>query len=182
MMLTLTRPSVILVLAIAACGGGSGAKDGGGGAGTGGSGGSGAGGSGAGGTSTGGSGVGGSAGSGTGGTGGGAACGGVTCASNQVCTHPSCGGGIAVCIPLGDAGQCPQGYTMTAQCSSGSGPGCIPPPCTPPAPRCVDVAPACLGTPTCGCLPSNVCEQPNGQYGGTCASVSNGSVFCLSAA
>ncbi|HMF42293.1 MAG TPA: hypothetical protein VKQ32_16590 [Polyangia bacterium] len=158
---------MILMFALAACGGSGGTTGVGGSGGAGGS-----------------SGTGGAAGgggtTGTGGTGG-VACGGVACGSNQVCAHPSCGGGVAVCIPLGDAGQCAAGFTMTDQCSPGSGPGCIPPPCDPPPPRCVDVPPACLGAPSCSCLPSNVCQQPNGQFGGSCANVSNGSVLCLSA-
>jgi hypothetical protein len=111
-----------------------------------------------------------------------AACGSITCRGDQVCVQPSCGGGIAVCIPLGDAGQCPDGYVETAQCSpTSSGPGCVPPPCDPPPPKCVDVPAACSGAPTCGCLPNDVCNQSNGQYGGFCTSVSNGQVLCLSA-
>jgi len=133
-----------------ACGGGSGGGDAGGGA----------------------TGSGGSSGAGGGG------CGGVSCGGNQVCVHPSCGGGVAVCVPLGDAGQCPSGWTQV-QCPSG--PGCTPPPCTPPAPHCADVPAACSGTPSCTCLPNDICQQSNGQYGGFCTSVSGGQVICLSA-
>ncbi|HXT99941.1 MAG TPA: hypothetical protein VN903_03050 [Polyangia bacterium] len=118
------------------------------------------------------------------GAGGGAACGSVRCGANQVCAHPSCGGGVAVCIPLGDGGQCPDNWIKTDLCNApaGAGPGCAPPPCNPPTPSCVDIPSACGGTPTCGCLPANICNLPNGQFGGTCAAVSAGQVLCLSAA
>jgi hypothetical protein len=119
---------------------------------------------------------------GTGGAGGAVACGGVTCGSNQVCVQPSCGGGVAVCTPLGDAGDCPTGWTMTNLCPIAGGAGCVPPPCTPPAPKCVDLPAACGGTPTCGCLPANVCALPNGQYGGSCVTANGKQVLCLSAA
>jgi hypothetical protein len=165
--------SVLLVLA-AGCGGGTGGNDGGGGAGTGGT-------TGAGGAS-GSTGAGGAAGAtGTGGTGGGVPCGGVSCRADQVCVHPSCGGGAQVCIPLGDAGQCQSGWTMTNQCPTSGGPGCVPPPCDPPPPKCVDIPAACSGAPMCSCLPDTVCTQTNGQYGGICAFVSDANVTCLSA-
>ena len=85
------------------------------------------------------SGAGGAAGAGGGGRTGGAACGGTTCTANQICVHPVCGLNIAVCIPLGDAGQCATGWVMTDSCGPGTGPGCRPPVCDPPPPSCVDV-------------------------------------------
>jgi hypothetical protein len=172
-----TAVSVLLAVA-AGCGGGLGGSDGGGGTGEAGSGGT----TGAGGAS-GATGAGGVAGTtGTGGTAGtGVPCGGATCRADQVCVHPSCGGGVQVCLPLGDAGQCPSGWVMTDQCSSGSGPGCVPPVCDPPPPRCADVPAACSGAPTCSCLPSSVCTQSNGQNGGSCGFVSEANVICGSA-
>ena len=178
--------------------GGHGGTGAGGAAGTGGSAGhagaTGTGGTGAGGAAgTGGSGTGGSAGhagaTGTGGTGAGGTgaeggaggnsplCGTAPCASNQVCVHPSCGGGVLVCERLPDGGQCAAGWTYHALCSlnsGGSGPGCEPPPCSPPLPFCADVPSACGGAPTCTCLPSNIC-----QGGGQCGAVFNGgNVMC----
>jgi hypothetical protein len=157
-----------------------------GGAGEGGSAGAGAGGSGAGGHG-GATGTGGAAGrGGTSGTGGGGAgtngtlCGTSPCPSNQVCVHPSCGGGNLACDRLPDGGQCAAGWTYHALCSlsvGGSGPGCEPPPCTPPPSFCADVPSACGGKPTCTCLPSNICQ---GQ--GQCGTISvGGDVHCVSA-
>src|SRR5450631_1036695 len=124
--------------------------------------------------------------SGTGGAGAGAGggagsngtlCGTSPCPNNQVCVHPSCGGGTLVCDPLPDGGQCPTGWTYHALCSltaGRSGSGCQPPPCTPAAPFCADVPAACGGTPTCTCLPSNICDG-----GGQCGAVSTGgNVMC----
>jgi hypothetical protein len=54
----------------------------------------------------------------------------------------------------------------------------MPPPCTPPAPFCADVPASCSGTPTCGCLPSSICDTPGGQFGGSCAGVNNRQVVC----
>jgi len=166
----------VTFMLLAGCGGGQRGADAGGGAAGGGSGGAAAGHAG----TTGTAGTVGSAGStGTGGAGQ-LACGSATCGANQICVSPSCGSGVQVCLPLGDAGQCPAGFKRTDQCSPGSGPGCVPPPCEPPPPFCVDIPSACGATPTCSCLAANVCQQQNGQYGGTCATVSNGRVFCLS--
>ena len=127
---------------------------------------------------------GGAAGGGHGGTGaagqGGTACGtGAPCTGGQVCVHPSCGGGVAICERLPDGGQCASGWTYTANCATGVGPGCIPPPCTPPAPFCADVPAACSGTPTCGCLPTSLCQQ-NGGSGG-CEFANSTEVMCGSA-
>jgi hypothetical protein len=159
--------AITIVLLGAGCGGSTRGSDGGGGAGG----------------TTGAGGATGSAGTtGSGGAGGGAACGSVRCGANQVCAHPSCGGGVAVCVPLGDAGQCPDNWVKTDACSIGGGPGCVPPACNPPSPSCVDIPAACAGTPTCSCLPANICTLPNGQFGGACAIANDGQVICLSAA
>jgi hypothetical protein len=124
----------------------------------------------------------GGAGAGTGGGAGsnGTLCGTSPCSSNQVCVHPSCGGGNLACDRLPDGGQCAAGWTYHALCSlssGGSGSGCEPPPCTPLPSFCADVPSACGGTPTCTCLPSNIC-QGHGQCGIISA---GGNVMCLSA-
>ena len=152
-----------------------------GGAGASGSGGtSGSAGTGGGGGTTGSGGRGGSGGA-TGGTGGAAVCGTRACTSAEICVRPSCGGTALPCIAVPDGGQCPSGYTYNPLCSyflsaPGPGPGCQPPPCTPPAPYCLTV-PASCGTPvTCSCLPGTVC-----QGGGACGLISGGEVLCVSA-
>jgi hypothetical protein len=127
---------------------------------------------------------GGAAGGGRGGTGaagqGGTVCGtGAPCTGGRVCVHPNCGGGIAVCENLPDGGQCPSGWTYSSFCATGVGPGCTPPPCTPPPPYCVDLPAACSGTPTCSCLPTNVCTQNGGS--GSCQFANIGEVTCASA-
>jgi len=119
---------------------------------------------------------------GSGGVDGGVTCGDTRCGSNQLCVNPSCGGVlIEICFPLGDAAACPDGYRMKDDCSTTGGPGCVVPPCTPPPPSCADIPAACAGTPSCSCLPREVCQQPNG-LGGHCAfvNVNNGQVSCLS--
>ncbi len=115
------------------------------------------------------------------------ACG--TCGSDQLCVHPSCGGGTAPpCEALNDAGVCAAGWTYSASCqllgSSSPGPGCQPPPCVAPPAFCADVPASCSGSLGCSCLPSNVCEVilPNDAItGGECFSVSDGQVSCASA-
>jgi hypothetical protein len=101
------------------------------------------------------------------------------CSTGQICVHLSCGSGVAVCEELPDGGQCPSGWAYTANCATGVGPGCIPPPCTPPPPFCADVPGACSGTPTCNCLPTNLCIQ-NGGSGG-CQFANSTEVMCGSA-
>ncbi len=111
----------------------------------------------------------------------GPACGtGNPCSTGQACVHPSCGGGVAVCERLPDGGQCPSGWTYTALCATGLGPGCVPPPCTPPTPFCADVPAACAGTLTCGCFPTNVCQWSGGS-GGFCQFINSSEVMCASA-
>lgn len=88
------------------------------------------------------------------------ACGSQACGANQICVHPSCGGGTPVCIPRGDAGTCPSGYTSTSSCP-GQPPGtpmCVPPPCTDPPSFCAEIPAQCEGNLTCSCLPANVCQ------------------------
>jgi hypothetical protein len=58
------------------------------------------------------------------------------CFVGEVCVHPSCGGGVAVCTALPDGGQCPSGWTYSTLCATGGRPGCTPPPCTPPNSFC----------------------------------------------
>jgi hypothetical protein len=127
-------------------------------------------------------GAGGVAGGGASGTGaggqGGVACGSTTCGSGQVCVHPSCGGGVAVCTPLQDGGTCPAGWTATDFCSP-THPGCVPPPCDPPLPFCANVPATCAGTLNCSCLPSDICTRNGGN--GTCGIVTATDVRCGSA-
>ena len=116
---------------------------------------------------------------GTGGAGGGTSCGGQTCSAGQICVHPSCGGVAPACNPVPDGGTCPTGYTLgfcQQVIGGGSGQGCQPPPCTPPAAYCADIPASCPSPPTCGCLPTSVCHG-----GGACVNVSASSVTCLSA-
>ena len=167
---------------LASCGTSSNGGDGGGGqggAGGAGQGGSAAGGAGGRGGDSGGSGgaggakgTGGSAGGG--GNGGAGACGGASCTSGQICVHPGCGGGVAVCDPLPDGGQCPSGWTQSLCQGTPNRIGCVPPPCTPPTPFCASLPASCSGTPSCTCLPQNVC----GQNGGQCGFVQSRDVFC----
>jgi hypothetical protein len=165
--------TLVLLLAAAACGSTThGTDDGGGGSNAGGAGGS-----------SGGGGSGGAAGAGghgggSGGTGGSALCGSRACTSSELCVHPSCGGAAPLCMPVPDGGQCPTGWTYKQVCNTtpAPGPGCEAPPCTPPAAFCVTRPASCGATPTCSCLPINVC---NGS--GACGLVSGGDVLCLSA-
>ena len=110
-----------------------------------------------------------------GGKGGGAApCGTQTCGGNEVCIHPGCGGGVAICDPLPDGGHCPQGWTESLCPAPYGRVGCMPGPCTPPAPFCAPLPASCGGTPNCTCLPPDVC----GVNGGTCGWIQNGAVMC----
>lgn len=108
---------------------------------------------------------------------GGPACGASTCRSDQVCVHPSCGGGTPpTCQEHADGGQCPAGWTYQPNCVGGfiGGPGCVPPPCTAPPPFCADVPASCGGRPSCTCLPADVCKG-----NGSCGSVyTSGDVMC----
>ena len=162
--------------------GGAGASGSGGGSGSGGTGGrGGTTGTGGRGGDGGGSGGRGGSGGGTGGTGGAAVCGTRACTGSEICVRPSCGGTALPCLAVPDGGQCPSGYTYRSFCANigtqqGPGPGCEPPPCTPPAPYCFTVPASCGSTVTCSCLPANVC-----QGGGSCGLISGGEVRCLSA-
>jgi len=178
------RAALVGFVIACGCGGnGSGGTGGDAAAGTSGHGGS--GGTGTGGTTgaagtTGSAGAGGTTGSaGTGGGGGAALCGARPCTSSELCVHPSCGGVAPACTPVPDGGQCPSGYTFQQSCplTSGTvGPGCQVPPCTPPSPYCLTTPAACGATPTCSCLPSDVCHS-----GGACGVISKSDVLCISA-
>jgi|SRR3954471_760663 hypothetical protein len=123
----------------------------------------------------------GGSGGGAGGTGGSLTCGTETCTGSQICVRPACGGGTPPqCMPVGDGGQCPSGWTLSTGCVGlgGQGVGCMPPPCTAPAPFCANIPASCSGTPMCGCLPSTICDPPGGQFGGSCAVVNNRQVMC----
>ena len=109
---------------------------------------------------------------------GGPACGASTCRSDQVCVHPSCGGGTPpMCEEPSDGGQCPAGWTYQPNCVGGfiGGAGCVPPSsCTPQSPFCADVPASCGGRPSCTCLPADVCKG-----NGSCGSVyTSGDVMC----
>jgi hypothetical protein len=111
------------------------------------------------------------------------ACQGITCGPNDVCVHPTCGGGVPFCQPVDDAGMCPPGWQHQPICSQAgsAGPGCSPPPCQPPAPFCAPKPAACGSTVTCNCLPFDICASEAG-FGGQCAFISGSrDVTCLSA-
>jgi hypothetical protein len=96
------------------------------------------------------------------------ACGDVTCAAGQLCAHPCCGGAAPSCLmPLPEAGTCPNNLVRVEVCPGTGRPGCQPPPCTPPAPFCVD-ANQCANA--CGCANASC---------GTCPPVSGRDVMCL---
>lgn len=128
---------------------------------------------GAGASGSGGNGAGGSGGS-SGGSGGTAACGDTSCTSSEVCVRPGCGGGTPVCDPVLDGGQCPSGWTESLCGGTPTRTGCVPPPCTPPAPFCASLPASCSGSPSCTCLPQDIC----GQNGGQCGFIQNGAVIC----
>jgi hypothetical protein len=112
---------------------------------------------------------------GSGGAGGAAMCGSRACTSSEICVHPGCGGGVFVCDPLPDGGQCPSGWMLNQLCpGTPPHPGCVPPPCTPPAPFCAPLPASCSGTLNCSCLPFNIC----GQNGGSCGFVQDRTVIC----
>jgi hypothetical protein len=117
-------------------------------------------------------------GGGSGGTGGLTQCGEGICTSGQLCVHPSCGGTAPQCNPLPDGGQCPTGWTYRAICNTAPtpGPGCEAPPCIPPAPYCLTRPASCGATPTCSCLPANVCMGS-----GACGIATSAEVLCVSA-
>jgi hypothetical protein len=110
-------------------------------------------------------------------------CGNDDCGPDEVCVHPGCGGGVPICEPASDSGTCPPGwrYGLCVRSAPSSQPGCAPPPCTPPPAYCIHRPAACSGASvTCLCLPSNVCNGPDGgsPYGGQCGFVSQGGVSC----
>ena len=106
-------------------------------------------------------------------------CGTQVCASNQLCIHPTCAGGVApACIALNDAGACPSGWTLDNNCSNlTTRPGCRPPTCVNPPPFCASIPGACGTSITCGCMPANICSG-----NGSCGLIQNGKdVVCMSA-
>ncbi len=111
-------------------------------------------------------------------------CGTMNCAAAEICVHPGCGGGVAICDPPDDADACPTGWTRQPICfrpGGPPGPGCAPPACTPPAPYCLSRPAGCPGSGiTCVCLPFNVCNGPDGGgvNGGSCAFVGQRDVTC----
>ena len=118
-------------------------------------------------------------GSGAGGRGGGAGSAGCivpgvgqNCASTQVCVYPTCKpSGICNPIPLDCVANCCLGSPCTVD---GGGLGCAPFSSCSPTTYCANVPAGCSGTPTCGCLPADIC--PDGQR---CSSVTTlGIVQC----
>src|SRR4029077_14508263 len=107
-----------------------------------------------------------------------AACGARACTSSEICVHPSCGGTAPQCTAVPDGGQCPQGWTYRAVCNMlpAPGPGCEAPPCTPPDAYCLTRPASCGATPTCSCLPNDVCHG-----GGACGFADSTEVLCVSA-
>ena len=104
-------------------------------------------------------------------------CGGAWCTGDQLCVTPSCGGAPPQCIGVPAEG-CPSGWTSVARCPDPGldVPGCMAPVCTPPPPFCTGVPVACDGTPSCSCLPANICGGSGG-----CGLVSGNQVSCVSA-
>lgn len=106
------------------------------------------------------------------------ACGGQTCGEGQICVYEFCGGGPVSCLPVGDGGACSDGWTYQdfgcpgTGISGAAGPGCFPPPCTSPPPRCADRPSGCGPTLTCFCIPPSTCD------GISCAMTSGRTVTC----
>ena len=130
------------------------------------------------------SGSGGSTGAGgasAGGTGGSVPCGTTVCTSSELCVRGSCAFilGTKPCnLSLPDGGQCPSGSTYILFCPNITGPGCYQSACTTPDPYCLPIPTSCGATPTCSCLPTDVCHG----YGGcTDRGISGGVLNCLSA-
>lgn len=110
-------------------------------------------------------------------------CGNDDCGPDELCVHPGCGGGVVICEPASDSGTCLPGwrYGLCVRSAPSSQPGCTPPPCTPTPPYCIPRPGPCSAVSvTCLCLPTNVCNGPDGggPYGGQCAFVSQGGVSC----
>jgi len=97
---------------------------------------------------------------------------GQNCASTQVCVYPTCKpSGICNPIPLDCVANCCLGTPCTVD---GGGLGCAPFSGCSPTTYCANVPAGCSGTPTCGCLPADIC--PDGQR---CSSVTTlGIVQC----
>lgn len=102
------------------------------------------------------------------------ACGAATCTSTQVCVARQCGGGPVQCMAETDGG-CPAGWHAEL-CLGGqfeNKEACVPDPCSPPPPECVEVPAACAGKLDCFCLnQGSVCLGPG------CASIVGRQVTC----
>jgi hypothetical protein len=105
-------------------------------------------------------------------------CGDQTCGDGQVCVFEFCGGGPVQCVAPGDGGQCENGWQYrVADCpgtgpNGASGPGCFPPSCQNPPPRCADRPAGCGDTLSCSCITPAVCGSP------ACAMTSGRTVTC----
>jgi hypothetical protein len=95
--------------------------------------------------------------------------GGVTCYGTDLCVIVKSCGGPVNCEDTIDAGQCPPGSTLNADCPTGR-PGCVPD-CTPPPPTCAPKPASCTVGVNCGCLPVGLCP-------GTCWQAEGRVVFC----
>jgi hypothetical protein len=84
------------------------------------------------------------------GTDAGFACGTARCGASQICVQACTCGGAFLCVDKGDAATCPGGPCP------GDPTRCAPV-CNNPPPRCVDLPPACNGTPSNACLAGNPC-------------------------
>jgi hypothetical protein len=105
------------------------------------------------------------------------ACGASACASGQLCVTRKCGGGPVQCLAATDGG-CPQGWHSDL-CPTGpfaNQSACMPDPCTPPAPECVDIPASCASTPDCTCLSQTIVCRGLG-----CQSIVENQVICKDA-
>jgi hypothetical protein len=100
-------------------------------------------------------------------------CNGVVCHPTDVCVYYAVPGGPAPrCEPLFDGGTCPPG-TQMGVCQNMGVPGCVEVREAPP-PQCVPFPAACGSTPTCECLPADICGGP-----AECSSVMGFVVDCV---
>jgi hypothetical protein len=91
------------------------------------------------------------------------ACGDATCTPGQLCVHPCCGGAAPSCLmPLPEAGTCPNNLVKVSDCPGTGRPGCMPPPCTPPAPFCLD-ANQCPNACGCAIVSCGACPPASGR-------------------
>ena len=77
--------------------------------------------------------------------------------------HPCCGGAAPSCLmPLPEAGTCPNNLVRVSFCPGTGRPGCQPPPCTPPAPFCLD-ANQCANACGCASVSCGACPPASGR-------------------